>query len=211
MKKSLVVAVGLVSLALPLSAQEPVGWYVKGEVGPAWTEEIEVDEFISSLSGIDAKLDIGFRYNVGGGYRFCEWFATEVETGVIYNSIDEIGGADDLGDSSLVNVPLMANAIFEIPTRTPFTPYAGLGIGMSFTVIDLDDVGSVDGSDSDAVFAYQALAGMRYTVTDRWAVTLAYKYLGTTDPSWDVRGTSGDIEFEGASSHAVLAGFQFSF
>jgi opacity protein-like surface antigen len=199
----------LALMALPAAGQQ--GWYVKGGIGPAWTEELDVDEVVGPVSGVDAKFDVGIRFDIGGGYRFCEWFSAEVETGVIHNYIDEIGAADDLGDTSLANVPLLFNAVFELPTGTPFVPFAGVGAGVSFTVLTIDDVGGLDGDDSDAVFAYQGFAGVRYNISDQWSVNLTYKYFRTTDPSWEVRNASGDIEVEGARTHAVMAGFTFSF
>jgi opacity protein-like surface antigen len=203
-------ALGVATTTLPLQG-EHIGWYVKGGVGPAWTEDLDVDEFIVPLSGIEAKLDPGVRFDIGGGYRFCEWFAAEVETGMIFNYFDEIGNVDDLDDSSLANFPFMANAIFEIPTRTPIVPFVGAGIGMSFSVLTLDDVAGVDGDDSDAVFAYQFMGGVRYNLTDRWSINLTYKYFGTSDAEWDVEGTSGNIELEGAKTHSVVFGFAFNF
>jgi OmpA-OmpF porin, OOP family len=189
------------------------GWYVKGGFGPAWTEDVDVEEFLGPISGVEAKLDLGIRFDIGGGYQFCDWFSLEAETGVIHNYIDEIGNADDLDDSSIANVPFLVNAVFDIPTGTALTPFAGVGAGFSVTVLTLDDVGNVDGDDSDAVFAYQAFGGVRYHISEQWSVSLAYKYFGTTDPSWEVHGAPGDIDIEvdGAKTHAVVASFGFSF
>ena len=200
------VSVLAASLAALPARGEHIGWYVKGGVGPAWTEDVEVD-----LAGDDAQFDTGLRFDVGAGYRFCEWFALEAETGVIYNYIDELGGIDDWDDSSVANVPLLMNAIFEIPTQTPLVPFIGVGAGVSFTTLTIDDVAGLDGDDTDAVFAYQGFAGLRYNINEQWSVSVAYKYFATMDPEYDVGGLAADLELNDVRTHAVVASFGFNF
>ena len=206
------VCVLLVANVLGMSAASgQQGWYVKAGVGPAWTEDLDLESAPGAAGDLDVEFDVGVRFDFGGGYRFCEWFSAEFESGFIHNYIDEIGGAGDLDDTTLANIPLMANAIFEFPTQTGLTPFAGVGAGVSFSVLTIDDVGGLDGTESDAVFAYQGILGLRYDISEQWAVNLTYKYFRTTDPSWDVRGSSRDIEFEGANTHAFMAGFNLRF
>src|SRR6185436_16419192 len=63
-----VVAFGLFGA---MSAVGQPGWYFGAGVGPAWTEDIKVKEFVTRLHGIEAELDLGFRADAKGGYRFC--------------------------------------------------------------------------------------------------------------------------------------------
>jgi len=195
--------------AWPVMAQQ--GWYAKGAVGIAWTEELDLKQFIGPTSGASVEFDPDIRLDIGGGYRFSDWFAAELETGVIFNYFDRIGGDNDPDDSSLANVPFLINGVFEFPTQSGFVPFIGGGLGFSFTVLELDHVGGVDGDDTDTVFAYQGFAGVRYDINEQWSVSLAYKYFGTSDPSWDVHHISGEIELEGAHTHAVMAGFSYHF
>jgi opacity protein-like surface antigen len=194
------------SLAVLPARAEHIGWYVKGGVGPAWADDVEVD-----LADDDLKFDVGMRLDIGGGYRFCDWFALEGETGFIINYIDELGGIDDWDDSYVANWPLMVNAVFEIPTRTPLVPFLGVGMGMSFTTLEIDDVGGLDGDDTAAVFAYQGFAGLRYNINDQWSVSVQYKYFATTDPEYDVGGLSEDLELQDVRTHAIVASFGFNF
>lgn len=210
--KTGVLRFGLLSACLTYTCSaEHMGWYLKAGVGPAWTEEVDVKSFLGPTGGATARFDPGFRFDIGGGYRFCDWFSAELETGMIYNSIGRAGPIRDLGDSSLANVPIMANALLEIPTGTPFVPFVGAGAGVSFSVLTLDEVGGVDGTESDAVFAYQAIVGTRYNLNDKWSINVTYKYFATGDPSWDVRGSGSGIEVQGARTHAIMAGFNYNF
>ncbi|HEY2950942.1 MAG TPA: outer membrane beta-barrel protein [Verrucomicrobiae bacterium] len=202
-----VCSAAVLASALPARSQN-TGFYFRADVGAAWTEDVKVREFAGNTSAGKMRFDSGFRFDAAGGYYLKEWLAGEVETGVMGNQIRRAG------DSSLGNVPLLANVVVECPHLTQVVPFIGAGAGVSFAVLDADHlsdgVNTVDGTDTDAVFAYQGFAGLRYKIDERWDVSLAYRYFGTSRPSWDVKGP-GDIRLDRVDTHAVVLGFTLRF
>src|SRR5262249_27915761 len=158
------------------------GFFFCGGIGAGNAAKKGVEEVFGSSSGIQVKYDPGLRIGAAGGYQFCKYFSAEVESGILYNSIKSITGSPST-DASLVNVPLLANAVFHIPLESNFVPYCGFGFGGSTSVLTIDHATiagrQLDGDDSDFVWAAQAFAGVRYEFNDRMGVGFGYKFMAT--------------------------------
>ncbi len=208
-----------VALSLPAAAED-LGFYAKVDVGPAFTQNTDLKAFPEVAGSHRVTFDPGARINAGFGYKFLEWLAAEVDTGIAVNSIDSIRGASR-ADANVANVPFLANLVLEIPTGSRFVPFLGGGVGFSSTVLNVDEitidgVTVFDGSDADVVLAYQGFAGVRYEIDRHWSVSLAYHYLGTQDASWETHSIflgepSHNIRLGSLNTHAVTAGFNFRF
>ena len=193
-------------------------FYVRGGIGPAFTEDTRLKEFNGPVTGTKVKFDPGVQFRFAGGFEITEWLATELESGVTYNTIRSITGADE-ARGSLANAPVLANLVLQCPRKCRFAPYVGGGLGVSTSVLDADNIslnGTVlSGTQSDAVFAYHGFAGLRYNINDRMAVSLAYRYFATTQPTWDadvVFGSgTGRTRFGDNQTHSVTASFTYSF
>jgi len=208
-------------------AAEP-GPYVKAEIGPTFTDDVELKEFVGLGGRATIEFDPGMRFAIGGGYSFADWVAIGGETGVSFNYIDNISGNfHGEGDSSIGQVPLLANIIFKIPTRIGLEPFAGAGAGVSFPYFYADDIvfdptpgvsgdeTIVDGSESDVVFAWQLFAGLKYRLDDRMSIGLSYKYLHAESPDWEAEdvftGLDSEISIGDLETHAVTFVFTFKF
>ena len=55
------------------------------------------------------------------------------------------------------------------------------------------DAGSLNDSDGDIVFSWQAMAGVRYMFKDNMSLGVGYKYHGTTEGSYKIEGVNFDI------------------
>ena len=197
------------------------GLYFRGGIGPEIAHKTDVREFFGPSSGTQVKYDAGVRISAAGGYQFCRYFSAELESGILYNSIKSISGPGSSGsdiDASVVNVPLLANAVFHIPLESNFAPYCGFGFGGSTSVLTIDHATisgrALYGDDSDFVWAAQAFAGFRYEFNDRMGVGFGYKFLATGQPSWDVfsfTAGSGQLRFDNARTHSFLAEFTLKF
>lgn len=209
-------------------AGEP-GPYFKGEIGPTMTEDVTLRDFLG-LGGGKIEFDPGMRMAVGGGYSFSDFVAVGGETGFTFNYIDNISGNFvGEGDSSIGQVPLLANVVFKFPNPSRVVPFIGAGAGVSFPFFHADDIvfdptpgspGSgdetiVDGSESDAVFAWQAFAGLKYQINDNMSVGLSYKYLHAESPDWEAEdvftGLDSEIAISDLRTHAVTFVFTFRF
>ena len=209
---------GLAVFSTLTALGQGTGFYVKGGIGPAFTEKTALREFNAPLSGVKVKFDPGFQFRVAAGYQITDWVATELETGVSYNTIKSIPGATEL-DGSLANVPVLANVVLQCPKWNRFVPFIGGGAGMASAVLTADDItlngNRLHGTQSDAVFAYHGFAGLKYQINDRMDVSLAYRYFGTTSPEWKADvifgGGTGKTRFGDDKTHSVTAAFSYRF
>jgi len=204
--------------ALNVHGQES-RFYIRGDLGGNLTQDTDLKEFFGPVTpGSKVKFDPVIRLGVAGGYDVTDWFAAEVETGYMGNTIDSI--TDATRDRALFsNVPFLANAKFQLPLACGLTPYIGGGAGFSISILDSDHITindvSIDGTGSDVVFAYQAFAGLRYKINDRMGLSLEYHYFATESPTFKAEvavGTDTDrMRFGGAATHALSIAFDFKF
>lgn len=215
---------GILAAAFSLvstSAQAQSGrFYVKGDVGGNWTLDTHLKEFFGPVApGTAVKFDPGVRFGVAAGYQVTDWFAAEAETGVMANNIKSISGADRVDNASLANVPFLINVRLQCPSKHKIKPYVGGGVGGSASVIDADHIDyggiSMHGSQSDAVFAYQAFGGVRYELNDQMSVSLEYHYFVADSPEWKTDfssfSESNRMRFGGTQTHAISAAFTYVF
>lgn len=94
----------------------------------------------------------------------------------------------------------LANLSYDFLPTSVITPYIGAGVGIAF--IDSNtSLGSTQ-------FAWDALIGARYQITNAFSVGLEARYVGTTDPGVTVNGTY----FSGHNHNFLaLAGFAYKF
>jgi len=212
----------LVLLVSPPASAQQSRFYVRTDVGGQVTQDTRLLGFFGEPLAPDAKVkfDPGIRLAFAGGYRVTDWFAGDVETGVMTNNISSIGGASRADNATYSNVPLLLNARFECPSsKFPLSPYIGGGFGMSASAFDCDhiDIGgtSLSGSQATVVFAYQAFGGIRYRLNDRMGLSVEYHYFATTDSSWDVDASAGTssskMKFGGTQTHTASIAFDFRF
>jgi OOP family OmpA-OmpF porin len=194
-------------------------FYVKADAGGILTSDTDFDKFFGEdTSGSEIKFSPGVRFAVAAGYNVTDWFAAEAETGVMANEIDSISGANRV-DAVFSNVPLLVNIKFQCPARYRVSPYVGAGAGMSFSVIDSDhiDFGTthMDGTDSDAVFAWQAFGGVRFKLNENMGLSIEYRYFAADSAEWEADfGTSGNNDkmgFGRTETHAFSVAFDFRF
>jgi opacity protein-like surface antigen len=197
-------------LAGAVSAEErPMGPYFGADFGVALTQDTKLREFPGASGGGKVEFDPGVRLSLSGGWRVTPWFRGGGEFGFISHTID---GAD----AAVTHMPLLANVEFQLPNRTRLLPFIGGGPGVAFSVLDIDDdfLGDgdfVDGSTSDAVFAWQVYAGLRFRINESMSVGVVYKYFEADGSDWDVENSSSEISFGRIRSHAINASFSMSF
>jgi opacity protein-like surface antigen len=145
--------------------------------------------------GVDSEFDTG--YVVGGnvGYDFGD-YRLEGEISYRANDLDNIGGFD-FSPSSITTTALMANAFYDFDTGSPFVPYAGVGLGVGFSTLELLGIeGDV------TAFAYQFILGGAYGMTDALELTLDYRYFSMGSPDYEFAG--GDLSQEYINSSIVF-------
>lgn len=207
-------------LASAVSMAQDTGFYLRGDAGIQWTGDTQLKEFFGEplSAGNRIRFDPGPRIGITAGYSVTDWFAAEAETGVMASEIDSISGRTR-GEATFSSVPLLANVRFQCPAECRIRPYIGGGVGMSSAIIAADDLEiggtTMDGSEGDAVFAYQAFGGIRYQLNDRMGVSLEYHYFAANGASWKAESTVGTgsdrLRFGGTETHAVSFAFDYRF
>jgi OOP family OmpA-OmpF porin len=128
---------------------------------------------------LNQSFNSGFNVGARAGYQWDAWrFEGE------YSYRQNAANATALGsrlNGTVSSNSFMANALYDFNIGWPLTPHIGMGIG----AVDLS--GSLNGPNtgfhsrtSDAVFGYQAIAGVRYKFTSNLALDVDYRYRGTS-------------------------------
>lgn len=149
-------------------------------------------------------------------YGFTDWFAGEIETGIVANNIENITGASE-ANGTFAKVPLMLNGRINLPDKYRVAPYFGAGAGIASSVLTANDIvisgTGMDGSVADVVFVWQAFAGFRIALGEKTALNIGYHYLNAA-PS-EMRVDDGfvpdRIRLGRSETHAVTVAFEWSF
>lgn len=208
---------GILAGALAVGVSVPAladtqGWYAGAQVGYNGVQKM-------SDHGAKAEFDPGF--GVGGqvGYGWGQ-FRLEGELGYRLNDVDKVraSGVSESGKGHISATTLMLNALYDFDTGTNWVPYVGVGIGGAYL-----DASKIKGrstgydvrvDDSDFVFAYQGIVGLGYEFTPNLTIRGDYRFLGTTEASYKVKGADrGDTtKFKDEYfSHALMVGFTYKF
>jgi len=227
--RKLAIAVALASTALvttPALARDKA-WYVGAEGGAMIVEDIHFD--IGATK--DAmQIDHDYGYDVGGfvGYDFGMF---RVETEVAYKSanVDAIrstlripafnaagglvfsnAGAYNYAGGRTTALSFMLNGMLDFGDDDGLQGFVGGGVGVARIKgkYGLNTFGNfVD--DSDTVFAWQAIAGIRAPITKNIDASLKYRFFNAENVKLvDVSGRTLDGRFR---SHSILGGFTFNF
>jgi opacity protein-like surface antigen len=225
MKNPLISRIAMMTMGLAgcvaLQAQNAESkWYFRGDLGASLAMETDVKQFLGPVSGAEVDFDPGLRLGVAGGYRITPWLAVELESGALFNSVNELSGESI--DASLMQLPFMGNLVVQCNNFDRLVPFIGLGAGGVSSIFDIDErfAGSggtlrIEGTDADLVFGYHAFAGLRYEFNDRMGVGLIYRFMGTQGASWEVEDAFGaddlEIELDDLFTHSISVVFQLHF
>ena len=226
MKRCILCFVLAAFFAMPaLAAAEIHGVYI----APKFLLGIQ-DSGTISTSGDTGGLKFFRQYNqavFGGalavGYNFASKFnvpvRTEIEFALRSNSSNKRDGSvagNWWSAKQTTNLStLFFNAYFDINTGTPFTPYIGGGLGMSFNYTEMKleaDDGSLSKSRHDTAFAWNVGAGVSYAFTENISADLGYRFVHTSYR--DVKFEAGGDRLKVGSSpyiHEFYLGARFTF
>ena len=202
--RRILTAAALTMLAGPALAQ---GWYADFAGAYDFFQEESIND--SRIFGGRGELAAhnGFAVTTALGYAWENGLRTEAELGYHRNGLDKVsGGAFGTNFTGAVDghvdaISGMLNLLYDYETHSGLTPYIGGGIGAADVSVVSDRL-AVD--DSDVVFAYQFMGGVRYALTDNLRVRLGYRYFATSTPV--IQGSKGDY-----GSHNIELGFTVGF
>ena len=190
MKRVILCFVLAAALALPaLASAEVSGVYL----APRFLVGLQ-DSGQFSRSGLPGDSFSQYSRAVFGGalalgYSFAPKFnmpvRAEVEYALRSNSSNSNDGFGWSSKHTLNISTLFFNAYLDIPTGTPFTPFIGAGLGMSFNYTGISHHwvgGGVhsyrDIDQRDTNFAWNVGAGVSYAFTENISADLGYRFIG---------------------------------
>ncbi len=183
------------------------------------------DAFISAEN---FTFEPGFRFDVEFGYNIYDWLAVSLQSGVIYNALDQYnlsvatagtiyGQNFDAGsyqlpaDGELLQVPIQIDGILRWPGKTPFKPFIGGGVGAIWQQLDVNNFTfgtrniQANYCRSAFQFGYNAQLGANYTVAPGVDFYGVFKLLGAFTPR------IGNYDFENSYNFALEVGIQSRF
>lgn len=243
--RKFILAVAGIALAFPTLARaadlieyipppEPIpfgGWYLRGDIGVKIYHPPQA-KFFSNGSGEfrNEHLDSTFVVGAGVGYRWNEWFRTdltadyELKAGfrgeaLCPNPCGGLGADGWSRESADIDVwTMMVNAYFDIGTWHGVTPYVGAGIGTSYVRTSNvkfynpnGTTGSYDGAGKWNL-AWALMAGASYELSPNMTLDGGYQFrsLGKAH-SGKVTGFSERIKYEDIYAHEMRLGLRYNF
>ncbi|OWK27629.1 OmpA family protein [Sphingomonas dokdonensis] len=227
-KLAVVLALASTALASPALARDNA-WYVGAEFGGMIVEDINYDITATNGATGTSTVDHDYGYDTDGvvGYDF-GGFRLEAEVGYKQASVDSY--------TSTVTIPVGTAAGLVNAGPGTYDYAGGRSSALSFMVNGMLDFGDDDGiqgfigggagvariksrvalnqrgsflNDSDTVFAWQGIAGVRAALTDRIDATLKYRFFNASNVELvDFQNRAYEGRFR---SHSILGGLTYNF
>ncbi len=182
-------------------------WYVAGQFGANFADQLTNIRGTSSLSGLrapDFDLQNSFVYGGKVGlYPGNGWFGVELD---VFHSTPHIKNLDDVPGIHMRVTNVGVNLLARYPGVT-FQPYAGIGAGAA--IARIGDSATTRGS-TDVASALNLLVGLRAFITPYVAVFTEYKY---SQASFEFNNAFGPSSgFSGNyDAHILVTGLSYHF
>jgi opacity protein-like surface antigen len=197
-------ALGAASLAVNARAGER-GFYLNLDAGVSMVQDLNIK------GGNTVEINPGARFDGAFGWQFSKPLAAEFETGITLNSVDKIGGiavSSYGGRADIYQIPMLVNLVYTLPVQGKIKPYVGAGAGGIATMADMQTpLGNIN--DTDFTFGYQGFAGVRWTLSERADIGVAYKFMASLDHGWSSSGVT--LKTDGMFTHALMLFFRWKF
>jgi len=201
---SLKIALLLAATFVSSPALAESGYYMSGAVGYNSPEDVDG----SGALGDEMVLDEGAAGLLSFGYQTSDYFRAEFELGFRGNDVDRTR-TNTAGAGELTATTYMLNALYDLDYFGRFVPYIGLGLGIADVEADnVTNFSSTTLNSSDAVFAYQGIAGAAYEVTPTLDLFLDYHYLKAEPDIRALTGTDVNLDY---ADHAMFFGLRYRF
>ena len=230
-KLAVLMALASTALASPVLARDNA-WYVGVEGGAMIVEDLDYDVTtaagVGTSNGISIDHDYGYDVDAIIGYDF-GGFRLEAEVGYKSAVVDNLtssvtvpafNAAGGVGNAAAGNLDaggrtsalsFMVNGLLDFGEDDGIQGFIGGGVGVARVKADsyrLNTRGAFL-DDSDTVFAWPGIAGVRAPLTDTIDASLKYRFFNADDVKLvDIGNRQLDSRFR---SHSILGGLTFNF
>lgn len=167
-------------------------------------------------NGVQINQKHGVFYGGAIGYQPEDYMRVELELSRRENEVKDgafVTTPLTFVDGQVTSTALMGNAYFDFKNSTPFTPYAGFGIGgarVNYASYRNAFVPSIPLEGVETKFAYQAMAGLSYALSAHVDVNIEYRYFATNQVHIQTTNNSvnEDIDYRNST---LLGGLTYKF
>lgn len=220
-KLAVTLALASTALASPALARDKA-WYVGVDGGATLVEDINYDisapnggtSTAHHKAGLDVDGVVGYdfgpaRLEAEVAYKQAN-LSTWDATGRTYvaNQYAPAGSYSAAGKTSALS--FMLNALLDFGSDDELQGFVGGGVGVARVKADAYRISSSPFlDDSDTVFAWQLMAGVRQPLTKNVDLTLKYRFFNAENVKFiDSQGRDVDGRFR---SHSILGGIAYNF
>ncbi len=211
---AVIAAALMVGTLTPAFAQQGRYWGIN--VSGVGGSDLTLNPDTTSMSKADVELKDGYGYGLVFGFPAANPLMTraEVEAAFRTTDIDNITAAGASGNK-IEAKSVVFNGYYDFGSSAAgsFQPYLGGGIGwsnveVSDVTLPTTPVTTVD--DEDEALTFQGMLGVRWHLSSATAMTLGYKYTGTS--KLEVQGSAGNRHsLSGLKDHKLELGMLFGF
>jgi opacity protein-like surface antigen len=206
------------------------GWYIRGDIDYHWADFRDADYIIygdpGTTGSLDGDLKGAMSLGAGIGYQVNDYFRVDLTGDYFFKSDFDGETSGFCGDglpctssdsSSVQAFLLLANAYVDLGTYNGFTPYVGAGIGGAHVkwdkLVNKDRDGEFEhDGDSNWRFAYAAMAGVSYCLTDTTKLDVGYRFSRIEGGRMFGYSTGAGPGYDnGFNTHEVRAGLRYQF
>lgn len=210
--------------------QDYGGWYIRGDIDYHWSKFRGADYILYGAPGQKGRLNGDLKgalsLGLGVGYQIDRNFRVDLTGDYLFKSDFDGSTSGWCGNgqpcvsrdrTSYQALLLLANAYVDLGTWNGVTPYIGAGIGGAHVkwndLINDDDDGSFrHRGHSNWRFAYAAMAGASYCLTDSAKLDVGYRFAHIDGGKMFGYSTNAGPGFDkGINIHEVRGGVRYQF
>ena len=190
------------------------GWYLRGDVGYRFNR-IGTPDSANPITS--PQFDNAAVLGGGAGYKY-QWFRADLT--VDYGTAAKFRGTTAQAtrqpqySAKIDTATALANVYIDFGTWNGFTPYAGVGVGMS--LLRSADYVNTRLPASELVstaqrwnFSWAGMGGVSYQFTPNWAIDAGYRYIRLGNAIGGTESTNQVTTFKSLSAHEIRVGFRY--
>lgn len=178
-------------------------WYLRGDIGYAIHEEPDITQSGSAFIGED--MEDAFVIGGGLGYFFSDSIRGDVT--VDYRDEAEVNATNTtLGvvqEYEVSSTVLLGNLYYDFRGRDQISPYAGIGLGITWN--------ETGGDDYRTDLAAAAMAGISYRFNEDFLIDVGYRFLYLGKAHDDPVPAAPGINIDEITAHEFRVGVRYEF
>lgn len=201
------------------------GAYVRFDVGGVFSPSpgVSIVDAPPGIASVESgSLDGQASFGAGVGYRFSNWFRTDLSVshapGRDFDApTTGTGGGSGSVSGSLSSTAVLASAYAEFAPESWIRPYVGAGLGAGNLSIDsaketLPTGGQRSYADrSDWTFAWSLAAGVTMDISERIEIDAGYRYVNFGEAESGLASDGSRLSLDTVETHEVRIGMHFLF